>query len=70
MNDIGWLTTWKNIAAYIKVSTKTAKKYHKQYSMPVRRLPGGTVQALPYELDRWLQLFNEKKKNKKTWNLP
>jgi len=60
----GWLTGWKAIARYINRSIRTAKRYHYKYSMPVRRLPG-SVHALPYELDRWLVLFDEIRKRHK-----
>ena len=63
-NGFGWLTTWKQIANYIGRSVKTAKKYYKRYGMPVRRGPDGMPYALPQELDRWLILFDEKKKKR------
>lgn len=58
MNE-GWLTGWKEIAAYIGLHINTCKKYRKKYSMPVRYLPGGTPACLPYELDQWLIAFDE-----------
>jgi len=61
----GWLTGWKAIAQYIDRSTKTARKYYKDYGMPVRRGPQYMPIALPYELDRWLVLLDEKRKQKK-----
>lgn len=57
----GWLTGWKEIAAYIGLSIKTCKRYKKKYSLPVRSLPGGKPVALPLELDHWLIAFNELK---------
>lgn len=55
----GWLTGWKEIAAYCKLHEKTCKRYKKKYSLPVHYLPGGTPTSLPYELDQWLISFHE-----------
>lgn len=59
INKTGWLTGWKEIAAYIGTSIETAKKYNKLHKMPVRRGPYNTAHALPYELDNWLIENNE-----------
>ena len=61
----GWLTGWKAIAQYIGRSVKTTKKYHKEFSMTVRRGPGNVPIALPYEIDKWLVLFDELKAERK-----
>ena len=58
----GWLSGWKAIARYINRSIRTAKRYHYQYGMPVRRLPGQSRVALPFELNSWLVKFDELKK--------
>lgn len=58
----GWLSTWGEIAQYIGKSTKTAKKYHKRFGLPVHRTPGNGVSAIKPEIDRWLVIFNKKKK--------
>jgi hypothetical protein len=58
----GWLSGWKAIARYINRSIRTAKRYHYQYGMPVRRLPGKRPVALRFELDSWLVKFDELKK--------
>jgi hypothetical protein len=50
----GFLTGWKAIAFFLGVGTKTAKKYYKQYYMPVYRLPGGSPVAMPHELRIWV----------------
>ena len=55
----GWITGWKRIARYIGTSIRTAKRYHYEYSMPVRRLPGSRPVAFEYELDLWLVKFDE-----------
>jgi len=57
----GWLAGWKEIAAYIGKSIKTAKRWRQRYSMPVRYDPGGNPVCIKPELDRWLVLFSEKK---------
>ena len=62
MERSGWLTGWKRIARYIGKSVRTAKRYHYQYGMPVRRGPGKSPIALEYELDSWLVKFDELKK--------
>lgn len=59
----GWLSGWKEIARYIGKSTKTARKYHFVYSMPVRRGPENAPFSLSVELDLWLMNFDEKVKN-------
>ena len=59
MKDDGWLTGWKKIAQYIGTSIRTAKRYHYEYSMPVRRLPSSRPVAFEYELDLWLVSFDE-----------
>ncbi len=35
------LTSWKEIAAYLGVSLRTAQKWEKERGLPIRRLPGG-----------------------------
>jgi hypothetical protein len=57
----GWLTGWKEIAAYIGLSVRTCKRYKKKYSLPIRSLPGGKPAALPMELDDRLITFNDLK---------
>ena len=49
------LTSWKEIAAYLGVSVKTAQLWERDRAMPVRRLPGGRgrVWADAAELDAW-----------------
>lgn len=65
----GWITTWKAIARYIDRTEKTAKKYHKLFGLPVRRLPGNLPAILPNEVDTWLITFDEIKKREKKKNL-
>ena len=57
----GWLTGWKDIAAYVGLHIRTCKRYKKKYSLPVRSLPAdkrGKPIALKYELDQWLIDFS------------
>jgi len=61
----GWLTGWKRIAEYCNVSIRTAKTYHYKFGMPIKRLPGGSPQALPVELDNWSIFFHQKKQEQK-----
>lgn len=51
----GELAGWKQIAAYLRVSIRTAQSLEKEHGLPVRRGAGlkGPVFALPFELDRW-----------------
>lgn len=50
-----YLRGWKQISAYLKVSTRTLQRYEAR-GLPVRRMPGerGAVFAVATELDRWL----------------
>jgi hypothetical protein len=61
----GWLTGWKEIAAYVGYSDQTAKRWKKYNFMPVRYSPGGRPCCLTTELDKWLIKYNEKEKKKK-----
>ena len=56
----GWLSGWKEIARYIGRSVRTTKRYYYLYSMPVHRVPPGSVHAIPFELDKWMIIFDEK----------
>ena len=49
------LTTWKQIAAYLGVTVRTAQKWERERALPVHRVPGGRgrVWAKPAELDSW-----------------
>jgi hypothetical protein len=51
MSDI--LTTWKEIAAYLKVSVKTAKRYRKHKGLPVRKDPAGHPVIKKQVADKW-----------------
>jgi len=55
MSDQPDLTSWKEIAAYLKVSVRTAQAWEKDRGLPVNRLPGGRgrVMARTQDLDKW-----------------
>ncbi len=49
------LTSWKEIANYLRISIRTAQLWERDRGLPIRRLPGprGLVSAKPSELDDW-----------------
>jgi hypothetical protein len=52
------LSSWKEIAAYLGVDTKTAQRWEKLRGLPVHRAPGdlrSQVFAVHTEIDNWLQ---------------
>jgi tetratricopeptide (TPR) repeat protein len=53
------LTGWKEIAAYLRVSVRTAQAFEKTRGLPVRRGPGqkGPVFAAPDALKKWRTRF-------------
>ena len=56
-----WLKGWKAIAAYLQITVKTAKTYHKKYRMPVHKLPGSmnaAVMAAKSQLDDWIITYS------------
>lgn len=48
------LTGWKSIANYLDVSVKTAKRWYRDYDMPLERTPGGRPTQRREALDSWL----------------
>ncbi len=51
------LSSWKEIASYLNVETRTVMRWEKERGLPVRRVPGGgrrAVYALRAEIDAWL----------------
>lgn len=57
------LTGWKEIASYLDVSVRTAKRWRDEHDMPVHAstpAPGSRVFALPTELDVWLDTNGSK----------
>jgi len=51
MTDI--LTGWKEISSYLKVSEKTALRYHKHRGLPVKRDPAGHPVLKKKSADEW-----------------
>lgn len=49
------LTSWKEIAAHLGVSVRTAQKWERERNLPIRRMPGGRgrVASTVDALDRW-----------------
>ncbi len=56
------LASWKDIADYLAINTRTAQKWEKTRGLPVRRFAGqkGRVAAVPEELDRWRASVGER----------
>ena len=48
------LVTWKEIAAYLRVSVPTARRWHQKYRLPVCRSVGKHVRTSTSLIDRWL----------------
>ena len=55
MKDKRLLTGWKDIANYLGVSVKTAKRYYKKYGLPVLRLPTGKPCINQNAIQLWLE---------------
>ncbi len=55
-NDSALLSSWKEIAAHLGVSVRTAQNWEAERGLPVRRVPGGRGRVVVYvsELDAWL----------------
>lgn len=55
------LSSWKQIAAYLGVSARTAQNWEDSRGLPVHRSPGprGRVWAIPSELDAWKALQDQ-----------
>ena len=58
MVDRGILTSWRQIALYLGVSVRTAKRYYYDLHMPIHR-GLGSVKALPPEIDGWLRTYTK-----------
>lgn len=63
-------SSWKEIAAYLGVSVRTAQYWEKKHGLPVRRLPGprGTPVSVAAELDAWK--WSEANRNNTPGSLP
>lgn len=54
------LSSWKEIAAYLRRSVRTVQRMELELGLPVRRPRGharSSVMAIPAELDEWLKSF-------------
>jgi len=52
------LDSWKEIAAYLRRSERTVKRWEQERGLPTHRLPGkgrSSVFAYASELDEWLK---------------
>ena len=51
------LQSWKEIAAYLKRSSRSVQRWERSAGLPIRRLRPGVrspVLAFPAEIDQWL----------------
>jgi hypothetical protein len=52
-----YLTSWKEIAAYMRSGVRTVQRYERELGLPVRRPTGklrGSVMATRAEIDAWV----------------
>ena len=54
MSNSEWISGWDQIAKYLQKSVRTAKHYHYDLSMPVRKGAGGAI-IIPTEVDECLK---------------
>lgn len=57
----GLIIGWKQISVYLQCSTRTAKRYHREFGMPILRFPTKTVAVDPEEIKKWLLSYNPTK---------
>lgn len=57
----GELSSWKQVAAFLHVSVRTAQKWELEKGLPVRRMPGssGRVSADTAELTHWKEQIEQ-----------
>jgi hypothetical protein len=56
-DDRQYLTSWKEIAAYMRCGVRTVQRYEREFGLPVRRPTGklrGAVMATRAEIDAWV----------------
>ena len=61
-----FLTSWKEIAAYLGKGVRTVQRWEETRGLPVYRAPGGkrnAIFALKSELDRWWHSSEEELEN-------
>jgi hypothetical protein len=56
--NAGWLTGWRAICRYCRMSRKSILRLEREHELPVYHLPNGVVLALPAALDRWVILID------------
>lgn len=64
------LSSWKEIAAYLKCGIRTCKRWEQLYGLPIHRVDNKsrtTVYAYKDELDKWLKKKKEKIKSSSIW---
>ena len=52
MSDL--LRGWSEIAGFLRVSKRTAHRYHRKHDLPVYKV-GHTVYALKAEVEQWMK---------------
>ncbi len=53
------LVSWREIAAYLKVSVSTAQRYHRRHQLPVCTSIGRRVRSSTSLIDRWLAFWDQ-----------
>jgi hypothetical protein len=57
LDERQYLTSWKEIAEYMRCGVRTVQRYERQFGLPVRRPTGksrGSVMATRAEIDAWV----------------
>jgi hypothetical protein len=57
LDERQYLTSWKEIAAYMRCGVRTVQRYEREFGLPVRRPTGklrGSVMATRAEIDAWV----------------
>ncbi len=58
-----FITGWRAISRHIGIrDTRALRKYADKYSLPIRRWPGNRPVVIPFELERWLIEFDNRRK--------
>ncbi len=57
----GWLSGWKSISNFFQVCVDTAKKYEREYGLPIRRDPGGGPVLIKKDALDWMTKVNTRK---------
>ena len=57
LDERQYLTSWKEIAAYMRCGVRTVQRYERNFGLPIRRPTGksrGSVMATRAEIDAWV----------------